>query len=334
MGIDVRHTEVGAGLVTQSSSLFRPARLRLTTEGTSLAGLPRLLRALDAIGTQRHLVLEVENVDHLYIGGLTTLACWAHAKQTTVSTEGLSPHTDLYLKRIGFERIGNAVGPSFHRQNDLSVALSPIGRGQPADILADKIASICDGHGLMGKRDYGALVTALAELIENTIRHAGDPHHGFVAAQLHPARRVLHVAIVDAGMGIEASVASGWNPSIQHGTAKPLLEMVCRPLVTSKPVRSDNQGIGHAGYGLFVVSELAYLNGGTFSLTSGSSTLLRYRKTRRGNSRRAQEYVDHPAWKGTMIHLLLRLDNLLPISEVYSRLPHIEGYDDSDFFDD
>jgi hypothetical protein len=107
---------------------------------------------------------------------------------------------------------------------------------------------------------------------------------------------------------------------LRHGELA--VKLATLPLVTSKPGR-------HSGYGLYVVSELAVRNGGTFRIFSGNEILTLYRK---GWRREEYEAIVPEGWSGTWIAVLLDLNSLLPIGEVYSTLPPAEGTDVEDFF--
>ena len=77
-------------------------------------------------------------------------------------------------------------------------------------------------------------------------------------------------------------------------------------------------------------SPLAVRNGGTFALTSGDMTYVRYKK---GGWRPREEFWPHANWLRTLVTIILDLANLLPIGEVYRSLPLPHGYKKEDFFE-
>jgi hypothetical protein len=310
----------------------RTATIRLSTEGTSLRGIPNLLEALARIRTPKRLVVKMDGDEHMYVFGLTVLAGWARARHIRPDFASPQPETRAYLERIGFI---DAVEGRPHRTGPVSdhgwaVAIEPIGTGVAAEELAARITAICDTHGFVGRGDRNALVITFAELIENVQRHAGPTRDALVAAQFYPQRRRLSIAVVDTGVGIRASFLEGRNDVAKrriHAGESPL-ELAVSPLVTSKPVREKDKP-GHAGYGLYVVSELTVRNGGTFSLTSDARTLT---MNRHPYGRTRAHVRSHAPWQGTIVAVVLNLDNLLPIGEVYSSLPLPAGYEEEDFF--
>ena len=105
------------------------------------------------------------------------------------------------------------------------------------------------------------------------------------------------------------------------------LRLAVAPLVTSKPVVAPEQP-GHAGYGLYLASEVAVRNGGTFLMASGDHSLSLFLK----GGRRGAQIVRHRPWRGTVVAIILSMDNVVSIRDVYATLPQPAGYEDEDFF--
>ena len=100
------------------------------------------------------------------------------------------------------------------------------------------------------------------------------------------------------------------------------LRLACAPLITSKPEK-------HSGYGLYVASELIIRNGGTFQIFSGNEIYTCYRK----RWQRKENLIEVPnRWGGTWIAMIVDLDGLLPVEDVYSILPPIPGVQLEDYF--
>ncbi|MGQ0613222.1 MAG: hypothetical protein ACT4PV_05735 [Planctomycetaceae bacterium] len=307
-----------------------PARIGLTTQSTSLNGIRVLVDALAEVDASGGLVLDLTDVDHLYVTGLTLLAAWCIERSVRPQLEGASAATEHYLQRIGFHDVlEGKLYVDRGADGGWRVAIAPIDRASSADLLAAEIVGICDRRGFVGKADHNALLVAFAELIENVQRHAGIERTALVSAQYYPARKKLTATVVDTGFGIHLSFLAGTNSVAKDRirAGEDPLRLATLPLVTSRPVRIGDDP-GHAGYGLYVVSEIAVRNGGTFLLTSGEKSLCAFRKM----GRRRTETVSHKAWKGTIVAILFDLENLLPMSDVYASLPAPQGFEMEDFF--
>jgi hypothetical protein len=208
------------------------------------------------------------------------------------------------------------------------VALERILPNVFSDELASRIVRILDDHGLVAASNRNSLVICFAELIENVARHAGPGAVGFVGAEYYPSKRKLTVVVADAGMGVRRSFDEGRNADLRRRMEREdPLRLAVLPLVTSKPV-SPEHATGHAGYGLFLASEIAVRNRGTFRISSDARSLTLFER----NGRRRAETLDHTRWPGTIVSLLLDLDNVVSIRDVYQTLPLPVGYTPEDFF--
>jgi hypothetical protein len=83
----------------------------------------------------------------------------------------------------------------------------------------------------------------------------------------------------------------------------------------------------HRGYGLYLLREVVARNGGTFSLSSGGSTL---RSFYGGKATQDAEY-SHGRWQGTAVSVVIDLGRSLPIRPVYAAMPVPEGFEEEDF---
>lgn len=97
------------------------------------------------------------------------------------------------------------------------------------------------------------------------------------------------------------------------------------PLVTSKTA-------GHAGYGLYVVRELCRRNTGSLLLISDQASYRIAFRQQAGGRLQKEESVLRIAspWKGTFLGLNLKLDQPLPLDEIYASLPPPRGYEAED----
>lgn len=322
------------------STARKELRIKITTESTNLQYMSALLDVLgaaDDVLKKRscRVILDLSNGDHFFIGGLVVLAAWCANRNVQPIVENAPGATREYLNRVGLEHwmTGTLPMTSLSEQQGWNVAITSVG-SRVTEELAAELTSICLKHGWVGTRDRNALVVLFSELIENVRRHAGQNAIAMIGAQYYPKRHKLNVALADTGIGIAESFRRGRNEeAIRRLEAnESALYLATSPRVTSKPMRSPDEP-GHAGYGLYVASELTVRNGGTFRLTSDDETLLRFRTyTERLAYRRKSSIERHGRWHGTVVSLILDLENLLPIGEVYSTLPAPEGYASEDFF--
>lgn len=304
--------------------------IRMTTAASSIDGVPALLRALTEAGSPKKVQLDFSECDHVYIVGLAVLAAWARARHAAIEVVGASPATDAYLQDSGFvdavEGRPHVVGA---RDAGRLVALEHIAPGVAAEQLASRIVRILDDHGLVAGSNRNALVICFAELIENVVRHAGGGSVGFVGAQYYPGKQKLTIVVADTGVGVRRSFVDGRNPEIRRriDRGEDPLRLAVSPLVTSKPV-TPLHDTGHAGYGLYLASEITVRNGGTFRITSDDRSLTLYRQRNRPRAAATR----HSRWQGTIVALVLDLQNVISIRDVYASLPYPEGYAAGDFF--
>jgi hypothetical protein len=264
------------------------------------------------------------------VPGLTILALFLRQKRWKLKTSGLDPDTERYLDQIGFRTYitSGRGGILLDADQGWSLALQPLTPNILVEELSDRLIAIVTKHGFEDPSSLSALKIAFAEILENIRRHA-QTEHALAGAQYYPKRRKLHFVAADSGIGIHESFIQGRNEEIKHLIRKEsdALECAMRPMVTSKPV-VDGVSLGHAGFGLYIVSELARRNHGTFSLTSGGTTVMRF--SRYGQP--VQTITHHAPWQGTILQVLLDLDSRLPIQEVYRSLPPALGFELVDYF--
>lgn len=133
----------------------------------------------------------------------------------------------------------------------------------------------------------------------------------------------MGITLVDAGIGVRSSFEQG-GPSIDIGglsSDEDFLRAAIRLHATSKSER-------HSGYGLFLLSELLSRNRGTFLITSGTATLVGYR--RKGGLQ--VDAFTHRPWKGTIVSVVIDLQRDLPLLQIYKEMPLPEGITDDDLF--
>ena len=205
------------------------------------------------------------------------------------------------------------------------MAIEQIAADSQPETIASRIVEIVDHHMPLSRKTRSGLIVVFAELIENIQRHAGLSSPAFACAQVYPQRQKLTICIVDTGIGIRQFdsllIKSILDTSVVEEGESPL-RLACAPLITSKPDK-------HSGYGLYVASELIIRNGGTFRIFSGNEIFTCYRKRWQ---RKENLTSVSTGWDGTWIAMIVDLDGLLPVEDVYSILPPIPGVELQDFF--
>ncbi|NCA17564.1 MAG: hypothetical protein EBS90_11060 [Betaproteobacteria bacterium] len=298
-------------------------RVPVSRELTDINGMGRLAAVLAALEDCDEITLDFQGVEHVYVSGLTAIKAWSETHGVKVLCVNTSPETDAYLDVVGFS--GYKPARSHLRSPDfLTPGLENVLKSEAQDV-ADRLVTLIEHHCPLGAETRSGLLIMFAELVENIHRHAGESTTAaFACAQVYPKRKKLTVCIVDTGMGLAQSIASGSNRELasrlQRGESA--LALAKAPLLTSKPDR-------HSGYGLYVATELILRNGGTFRLISGNESLTLYRK----NWRRHESFapVDR-GWQGTWITMIIDLESVLPIKDVYLTLPSLEDSEKEDFF--
>jgi len=299
-------------------------RIRVSRDLTDINGMDRLAGVLAALQHCEEVTLDFDGVEHVYISGLTAIKAWSERFGVRVSIVNSSAETAAYLDVVGFSGYTPARSP-LRSPDFLTPGLENVLNSAVQDV-ADRFVKLIDRHFPLGSETKNGLLVLFGELVENIHRHAGQTHTAaFACAQVYPERKKLTVSIVDTGMGLAQSIASGSNPDLAARLLRKgesALALATAPLLTSKPDR-------HSGYGLYVATELIQRNGGTFRIISGTESLTLYRKYGRRHERVAA--IDR-GWQGTWITMIIDLDSVLPIGDVYLTLPAAEDAEKEDFF--
>jgi hypothetical protein len=235
-------------------------------------------------------------------------------------------YTRHYLERIGFmAALDGRQRAALDDATDWSVRLTRLDRDARAHEITEAILEILDTFVAPTPEDRGSFGILLGELIENVGRHANITTPAFVVAQVYPKKFKLGITVADAGIGIRQSFLQGDVEEYKDAT-KPddfFISLALQQLVTSKRK-------AHAGYGLFILSELIYRNLGTYLVSSGTATVVGYRQ---GGAHK-REVQQHAPWSGTVVSMIVNLNAKLPLSEVYKTMPLPPGFEQEDFFDE
>lgn len=320
----------GAKIEYRTTSFFsgkRRATLPLSTDLTDIRRMEALAVVLGRLELPiDEFVVDLSGVEHVYVVGMAALAAWCQSKSIVPVIQNASQVTQRYLDVVGFG--GSAVPAATRPQGTLpsfyTMAIEPLAGCTKPDTVATALVEIIIHHMPAAQQSRSGLLVTFAELIENVSRHAGPSVEGFACAQVYPKQNKLCISIVDTGIGIRDSIMSGTNYKLiaRLESGESAVRLAIAPLITSKPDR-------HSGYGLYVASELAVRNGGTFRIFSGNEVLTVYR--RRWQRMQLLNKVKVP-WRGTWIAMLIDLNSVLPIGDVYSTLPPSDGAELDDFF--
>jgi hypothetical protein len=272
--------------------------------------------------------LDIEFAEFTYASALAVIAQWilANGVVDRYTIGRTSPQMRQYLERVRFaEALRNPTIKVSPDPMDWAVGLTRINRESATEKVTEKIVDILTTFVNPKPADSSALYVLISEMIENIHRHAAAPVDGFAVAQVYPKHLKMGITLVDAGIGVRSSFEQG-QPSIDIGqlaTDADFLHAAIRLHATSKRQ-------GHSGYGLFLLSELLSRNRGTFLLTSGSATIVGYR-------RRDALYVEtftHRPWQGTIISVVIDLQHELPLDQIYKEMPLPQGVTDDDLFEE
>jgi hypothetical protein len=126
-----------------------------------------------------------------------------------------------------------------------------------------------------GKGDvYEVLAYSLQEIMRNVVEHSGAPAIQY-CLQHWPTRSRVHLAILDAGVGIYASLSA--NPYLRMETDLDALKLALMPGVSGTMYEGKKRSAydvwENSGYGLYMTGRLSS-EAGNFSIFSGSSALI------------------------------------------------------------
>lgn len=267
----------------------------------------------------------------VYPYGLCAIAAWATQNASQIEFSYEAERTQEFLHASGLiEALREPEGDPvrFDRRNLIGFTRIRSGVSFPTDEHAGRLVelfrqNLADLSTVSAK----SLGIAFAELIENVVRHAGIRSDAWLFANYHPKHRIMHMAICDRGRGIRRSFLDSDSDEVRRIGEHPVdwIRSCTDPLVTSKTT-------GHAGYGLYVVRELCRRNTGSLLLVSDRASFRIAFREKAAGGLQEEEAVSQTAtpWKGTFLGLNLKLDQPLPLDEIYASLPPPRGYEAED----
>jgi hypothetical protein len=147
------------------------------------------------------------------------------------------------------------------------------------------------------RRSAMTIQYAISELIDNALQHSDSPTGAYVTAQKYPKPAIVHVLIVDTGIGIRRHLMK--HPRFrQLADDTAALKTALTPFVTGTYVArlgEDRLDYENQGLGLSVTDQIAKRSGGELYVWSGQAL---YR------SRSGVESMP-VAWPGTIVFLTL-----------------------------
>jgi len=198
-----------------------------------------------------------------------------------------------YASRINFlKEIGIEYNESFDR-HQASGRFIEITNLSGAGVYGhpDNFLDIFDNEFNLKEEETDAVSILFNELICNTTIHSSSLSGCFTYAQKYPSKNKLDIILCDSGVGLRESLIDS-HPSI---TEKEAIR------------RCIESGFGNGkgqGQGLFMASQLAKLNGGSFEIYSGEWSL-----SLDGQGPNIQRI---PKWQGVIAKIVLDLNNTMP----------------------
>jgi hypothetical protein len=190
-----------------------------------------------------------------------------------------------------------------------------------ADVRAEAAAS-CFGSGdvvermaaemarMLARKREGNIVDTITysmrEVIRNIIEHSGSDTMTY-CAQYWPSRKLVEVAILDAGTGVKASLSC--NPHLGIADERDAVHLALLPGISGKMFKGVRKRKGdpwqNSGYGLYMTSRICR-SGGSFCILSNNAGLVL----------NADEKVDlQPNYKGTALRLEINTDGVGQFAE-------------------
>jgi anti-sigma regulatory factor (Ser/Thr protein kinase) len=159
-----------------------------------------------------------------------------------------------------------------------------------------------------------ALASCVNEIVENVFYHADSPIDALVAAQASRKSKKTELVIADTGRGIRPGLAEVEAYRDRTGDDCSAIQLALEQNVSA--IQDQGRGIG-----LWLVAELARLNGGQMLILSNEGGI----DIHDGREDRVEKYY----WPGTLVAIEFDMDQPIRTSEVYDRgnFPDIDAFD-------
>jgi hypothetical protein len=161
----------------------------------------------------------------------------------------------------------------------------------------------------------GAVKYSLVELLRNVIQHSQSQIGGVAMAQYCPSTGLVEICVADVGIGIKSTINEAYPEIAKELQAlkfsvMPHVSRTFGPSVYSS--MKDN-----AGLGLFFISQIASLSGGSLFLASKNALIDIYGGNK-GDQRKIYRDAKHGGWLGTFAYLQLRRDSIAEFDAILS----------------
>lgn len=152
----------------------------------------------------------------------------------------------------------------------------------------------------------------VSELVRNVLEHAKSPCGAILAAQYHKKNNCIRIGIVDAGVGIKATI----DRSYPTDTDLKAIKLALMPGITGTTASLGGTE-QNAGAGLFFIKSIAKVNRNNFMIYSGHAMYKLLKVPLKSKIKRlfADPFKDHhskgedfPYWRGTIVGIDISLD--------------------------
>jgi anti-sigma regulatory factor (Ser/Thr protein kinase) len=281
---------------------------------------------------------QVEFVDPFGIAVLgATLEPLAATRQVVI--EWLPTSVGGYLERMDFISHCNVEGVESggarRDRSDALVELTKLTQEHEVDEAAERLTHALAGHltradpnappdESSGFNEYSSyqhpLQYSISELLLNALSHAkreGCGHAAvWLAAQFYPSKGTVHMAVVDNGCGMLATLQH--HAKLYEKSHAAAIRAALVPWVSCNPDVALRRETTNRGVGLTTTNSISRAAGGGLSIASGDS----YAITNGGL--RSRTLADGATWQGVAIAMQCRR-HLLPSIKVPKLLPVVEN---------
>lgn len=186
--------------------------------------------------------------------------------------------------------------------------------GDVVEELSKRLAKmLCSEEGPV----YDTLAYSLRELMRNVLEHSHAKQFG-VCAQHWPSKNKVEVAILDRGIGLQASLRN--NPHLDVSDDKRALNYALMPAVSGKAFKGSRKQRGNwanSGFGLYMTSRICR-NGGIFFIASGKTGMLITHKSE------GKKYFSCN-FEGTAVRMVVRTNQIAELRDALEQYRN-EGY--------
>lgn len=153
-----------------------------------------------------------------------------------------------------------------------------------------------------------AIQHIFSELIRNVLEHSRSPHGAVVCAQYFKKSNKIAIGVADLGVGLKETIKQSYKVKDDLDAIKLALTPGITGTTNKPGGTSEN-----AGFGLFLIKSIAYVNSDFFTLISGDRM---YKLLQRGDAIRLKgdPFADRhstmqiPPWRGVAVGVDISLD--------------------------